>query len=439
MPDAPYKKAIVIGGGIAGLVNAQVLSDFFEEVIVYEKEAPINYGENRRSTPHTRHGHILWKKGEEILNEIFPNFTQEMIDRGSFQFNAADDFDWYHDGQWKLKYPSSINLISQSRSLLESYIQERTLRNSKIRLVCNTKVTEIMCSEGVVVGMKVDDGIRSSVDSADFYLDTTGSSSAYLTCAQGSIFSKSFDVNLTYLSAVFQIPVHLVNNPTGITYIRPRGPLERNGGGILRIEGNRWLVTLYGYDGAALEQSIDGLLQSARQLPDGLIYDLIKDAVLLSEIDRYKIRSVYCRNLKAADLPARLLVGGDAICRLDPVFGQGVTMICIYADVLRSIVRSASDLHSVQRAYFAAVNRATFVPWQMAKTEDFRYPGIKNERSVLTWLSMRYSDWLFPLIANDAYVCERFLKVINLQSSPIILFSPLIWVKMLKLNVNRKS
>ena len=432
MASKKYKKAIVFGAGISGMIQAKVLSESFEEVVIYEKEAPLQYGENRRSTPHSFHGHILWKKGEQILNSIFPNFTEDLIQRGAFSFNAAEEFEWYHNGLWKVKYKSSIQLISQSRSLLETYLQEKTMQTSNIRVVFLTKVQDVVCAKGAVTEIILDQQGMQLTDSADFYLDTTGNNSKFLENLVGQLPTKSFEVNLTYLSAVFHVPEEKAKLPVGITYVRPRGPQERKGGGILRIEQNRWLVTLYGYDGEALQQSTAGFLEAAAALPDRRVHNWIKDAVLDSEVRRHKVRTVYCRTLQQSKFPSNYLVGGDVICRLDPVFGQGITMSCIYADILRRAFGTGGDLSAIQKIYCTSVNAATYVPWQMAKTEDFRYPGIKNERSIVTYLSMKYSNWLFPLIATDPSVCERFLKVINLLQSPIILFSPIVWLKMIQ-------
>ena len=61
------KKAVVIGGSIAGLLAARVLSDYFEDVLIIERD---NYVENnkeiRTGTPQANHIHLLLAKGKEI-------------------------------------------------------------------------------------------------------------------------------------------------------------------------------------------------------------------------------------------------------------------------------------------------------------------------------------------------------------------------------------
>jgi hypothetical protein len=38
MSDRPGKQAIVVGGSIAGLITARVLSDYFEQVLIIERD-----------------------------------------------------------------------------------------------------------------------------------------------------------------------------------------------------------------------------------------------------------------------------------------------------------------------------------------------------------------------------------------------------------------
>jgi len=52
-------KAIVIGGSIAGLLAARVLSDYFEEVILIEKDKYTDDGKVRNGTPQANHIHLL--------------------------------------------------------------------------------------------------------------------------------------------------------------------------------------------------------------------------------------------------------------------------------------------------------------------------------------------------------------------------------------------
>jgi len=77
------EKAIVIGGSIAGLLAARVLSDHFEEVVLLEKDNFTDDGKARNGAPQANHVHILLVKGKEILQEFFPELEMNLIKRGT--------------------------------------------------------------------------------------------------------------------------------------------------------------------------------------------------------------------------------------------------------------------------------------------------------------------------------------------------------------------
>jgi len=65
-------KAIVIGGSIAELLAACVLSNYFKEIILIEKDNYVEGAKVRNGVPQANHVHILLVKGREILQDFFP-------------------------------------------------------------------------------------------------------------------------------------------------------------------------------------------------------------------------------------------------------------------------------------------------------------------------------------------------------------------------------
>ena len=53
------KRAIVIGGSMAGLAMVRVLSDHYREVILVERDRFGDVDEHRRGVPQSRHAHGL--------------------------------------------------------------------------------------------------------------------------------------------------------------------------------------------------------------------------------------------------------------------------------------------------------------------------------------------------------------------------------------------
>ncbi|MCS0653699.1 hypothetical protein [Cytobacillus firmus] len=66
------RTAIVVGGSIAGMLAARVLSDTFEKVMIIEKDGEQLKGSPRKGVPQAAQGHVLLKSGEKILEDLFP-------------------------------------------------------------------------------------------------------------------------------------------------------------------------------------------------------------------------------------------------------------------------------------------------------------------------------------------------------------------------------
>jgi glycine/D-amino acid oxidase-like deaminating enzyme len=70
-------RAIVMGGSIAGLAAARVLSDHFREVILVERDRFGAVGEHRRGVLQGRHTHGLLAGGLRVLEGLFPGLFEE--------------------------------------------------------------------------------------------------------------------------------------------------------------------------------------------------------------------------------------------------------------------------------------------------------------------------------------------------------------------------
>lgn len=76
-------KAIIIGGGIAGLLAARVLSSYFRPVLIIEKDSYPEKALPRNGVPQSHHIHILLIRGKQILSEFFPNLEANLISKGA--------------------------------------------------------------------------------------------------------------------------------------------------------------------------------------------------------------------------------------------------------------------------------------------------------------------------------------------------------------------
>jgi len=89
------KRAIVIGGSMAGLITARVVSEFFEQVILIERDVLPGEAENRRGVPQGRHSHALLSSGAHVLEQLFPGFCDELTNDGALYGDPLLDLRWF--------------------------------------------------------------------------------------------------------------------------------------------------------------------------------------------------------------------------------------------------------------------------------------------------------------------------------------------------------
>ncbi|WP_405832590.1 hypothetical protein [Streptomyces sp. NBC_00105] len=65
--------AVVLGAGVAGLLAARVLVERFGRVTLVERdELPEDAPAFRPGLPQSRHAHVLWSRGVELIKDLLP-------------------------------------------------------------------------------------------------------------------------------------------------------------------------------------------------------------------------------------------------------------------------------------------------------------------------------------------------------------------------------
>lgn len=74
-----------------------------------------------------------------------------------------------------------------------------------------------------------------------------------------------------------------------------------------------------------------------------------------SEIARFGFKRSCWRHFERLDkLPQGLLPFGDAICSFNPIYGQGMSVVALEAEVLKKLLTAQSDgLAGLAAAFFA--------------------------------------------------------------------------------------
>ena len=139
-------RAIVIGGSIAGLLSARVLSDYFQQVIILDRDPLPLTPQARRGVPQSVQPHVLFTKGYRILAELFPGIKEQLRQNGALTIDWAREFKHYVDGHWGLTGDRASDIVSVtcSRYLLEWTIRQELLKLPKIEIIEQSKVTGLI-------------------------------------------------------------------------------------------------------------------------------------------------------------------------------------------------------------------------------------------------------------------------------------------------------
>ena len=93
------KRAIVVGAGAGGLSAARALSDFFDEVMILDRDELPDQATRRPGVPQGKHSHGLLGGGLKALEQLFPNFGNELMRAGAVPIDAGFDVIYEVPGQ----------------------------------------------------------------------------------------------------------------------------------------------------------------------------------------------------------------------------------------------------------------------------------------------------------------------------------------------------
>ncbi len=431
--------AIVMGGSMAGLLTARVLSNHFAQVTILERDPVVNFPEPRKGQPQARHLHGLLATGLQVMTRYFPDLPQALAENGAIMADFAETMQWYAYGGYRKRFKMGVRSSLMSRPLLEYLVRERVLALPNVTLVDSCGVLGLVTavSGRQVTGVQVEyQDKQPEILNADLIVDCMGRGSrspqwlkelGYQPAPESEV-----RVNVGYATRVYQRDPA---DPRGTDWIlvTPEAPKENRFGGIFPIEGNRWICSMGGWlgDHAPLDEA--NFLEFARSLPAPDIYNIISKAKPLSDIIPHKFPFSLRRHYeKLKQFPAGYLVLGDAISSFNPTYGQGMTSAALQAAELDALLGKGQSLDGLALAFFKRVGKVVDIPWQLAVGEDFRFPQTTGPKPPGTDFINRYVAKVHRATLHDEVVGEAFLKVMNLMAPPPSLFHPRIMWRVLR-------
>jgi hypothetical protein len=205
-------------------------------------------------------------------------------------------------------------------------------------------------------------------------------------------------------------------------FARPRG------GGLSLIEGGRCLVTLMGVLGDHPPTDRKGFEQFAADLALPDVHEILQDAEPLDEPVAYRYPlSVRNRYDRLTRFPDGLVVLGDAVCTLNPIYGQGMTVAALEAAALHRHLANGRPFRP--RAYLRDLGRISGVAWSMALGADLTFPQVEGTRTPASRLLGRYVRRLQAGAEHDVRLGRAFLRVTSMVDPPQALFRPSVMIR----------
>jgi 2-polyprenyl-6-methoxyphenol hydroxylase-like FAD-dependent oxidoreductase len=383
-----YDHAVVIGSGIAGLTAVRVLSDYFNQVTIIERDrlqAPDDY---RRGVPQGRHAHTLIPRGQAILEHLFPGLLAEMADSGAVAINAETDIAYFHNGRWQTPQRRTTSIAS-SRPLLESIMRQRVMALPNVSVItsCNVVGLKTDAAGKRVTGLRLRprrDAERTENEVvANLVVDTSGRSSKAPQWLADLGFTppEEWRINsfVAYTSRLYQRPADF-DGGWKTLYIQPEPPRGTRGGIIVPLENGRWCATLIGVAGDVPPNDEAGFLEYAQSLPSPSFYEAIKDAEPLSQPSGFQQTENRVRRYdKLPDYLDGFLVCGDAAIALNPIYAQGMTAAVQAANALQQSLQAQqqhtpASLDGLSARFQQKLSQINYRLWRIATTNDWGWP-----------------------------------------------------------------
>lgn len=431
-------RAVVLGGGIAGLLAARVLSEAYAEVLLVDRDELTGVTGPRRGVPHGRHAHALLARGQQILAELFAGLDAELAAAGVPAGDLSGDLRWYFNGRRLAPAHSGLVSVSATRPVLEAHIRARVsaLPNVEFMEKCVVRGLQATPDRSRITGVRVlseNDGSTEEILLADLVVDATGRGSRTPAWLEEFGYARPSEervkVDLAYTTRHFRLRQDPYGTDLSINPVA--SPANPRGAFFPKLGNGVSMLSLTGILGDHPPTDDEGFLAFARSLAAPEIYEAIRDAEPLDDPVTFRFpASVRRRYERLRRFPDGLLVVGDGVCSFNPVYGQGMTVAALEAIVLREHLRRGTEPRA--HRFFRDITSFVDAPWDISAGGDLGFPGVEGPRTLKVRMGNAYMARLHAAATNDGTVTRAFFRVAGLVDSPQALMRPGLVLRVLR-------
>jgi 2-polyprenyl-6-methoxyphenol hydroxylase-like FAD-dependent oxidoreductase len=422
------ERAVVLGGGMAGLLAARVLADFYADVTVVDRDDLPGGTQPRQGVPQARHAHALLARGHQLLENLVPGLTADLTAAGALTGDVLGDTRMYLSGHRLCSAPSGLVAVSASRGLLEGQVRARVRALPRVRMLARCDVVGLAWDGRAVTGVRLlrrADHSAEEVLAADVVLDATGRSSRAPAWLQAIGVEQPEEervpIDVRYASRRYRLGPDALDGDVavvhGLTPARPRG------GVLALVEDGQAIVTLAGILGDRPPTDPDGFLDFAGSLQFPDIHVALRSAEPLDDPVPYRFpASVWRHHERLRRAPDGFAVMGDSMCSFNPVYGQGMSIAALEAVALRRHLERHGGLRPGPfHRRLAGVLRPA---WQMVTGADLAFPAFDGRRRTGQRILGAYVARLHAHAVHDPGLARSFVRVSGLVDPPSRLLRP---------------
>ncbi|MDU0201115.1 FAD-dependent oxidoreductase [Paenibacillus sp. MAH-36] len=413
-------KAIVIGGSMTGLMTARVLSSYYEEVLLVDKDAFPQHPADRNGAPHGFHPHRFTQRGKMITEQFFPGYEDELVALGSP--SSLHKTVHMMNQYGTVEAPYQRNDVKFSRAVLEWVIRDRVRKIPNVRLLAEHDVIGLHMSPNheAVTGIEVRQrgaGIQHDY-MADLVVDASGRSSKLTQWLK----ELNYDVPspdrmkaaIGYSTRRYNVPAHMKHLIEKWDVINIMGqPAKGTFTGVFSfIENQVAEVLLYRPGGKYPPTNAEDFEREVAGLPSSLIGEILSELEPITPPKGFRVPELYRHHYDQMDRwPDGLLVLGDAYCIYDPIFGQGMTVAAIEAELLDTMLQEQQnhpEPHFEQKVLRTFQEKAITPAWWLNCAADLQWDGVEYEAGSEPLKGIAFGSRYMNLILREGTANHNF-------------------------------
>lgn len=470
----------IIGASFAGLFAAAAVVAAGGTVTLIERDSLPAQPQARRGVPQSEQSHVLLFRGLVAAEELLPGLRAQLTAAHVPQFRGGQLALLGSEG-WAPRGDYGFDLVYLSRPLLEHVVRQRVLSLPGVTLISGARAHHLQrednrwtidlrpAGDGQSSVAATDDGPgqtdpatatpaagepqathlvdedrtsrRSTLTPvrADVVIDASGRGSRMSKWLQdlgvAPAKSSTIDAGVGYATRRY-----VSTRPPEPGVIMMAGPHRSRGCMVGPIEEGQWLVSAVGVGADRPGRDEAAFTEHLKLLPYPIAHQMVQTMTPLGAVAVHRqTANVRHRYEDVRDWPEGLLVVGDALCAVNPMYGQGIAVSAQQGVALRdSLTRTRGRLlktRKVQRRLARTAN----LPWTMATSQDRQFlQGPDRPRPMEALVSGWGTEVARLAMHGDTHAADVMQAVTHLMTSPAALFHPTLIAASVRSRLSRR-